>query len=93
MHGYLSRDGMAPTDLLAGRRQEVTGYGVELVEDEVLEIDSGFSVRLAGGQVLSARRSDRNRPPRRAAGDPRSPRALGPEVRDRPLGVLGTQPN
>ena len=30
MHGFLSRDGMPPADLLAVGRAEVTGYGVEL---------------------------------------------------------------
>ena len=31
LHGFLSRDGMAPADLLAVGRAEVAGYGVELV--------------------------------------------------------------
>ena len=56
MHGFLSRDGMPPADLLAAGRAELTGYGVEFLTDEVLRIDNGFSVELAGGQVLSARR-------------------------------------
>jgi thioredoxin reductase len=33
MQGFLSRDGMSPADLLAAGRAEVTGYGVDLVED------------------------------------------------------------
>ena len=33
MQGFLSRDGMAPADLLAAGRAEVTRYGVELVDD------------------------------------------------------------
>src|SRR4051794_35414668 len=56
MHGYLSRDGMPPADLLAVGRAEVTGYGVELIEDVVLRIDPGFTVRLGSGRVLGARR-------------------------------------
>ena len=56
MHGFLSRDGMPPAVLLAAGRAELTGYGVEFLTDEVLRIDNGFSVELAGGQVLSARR-------------------------------------
>src|SRR2546421_5785410 len=56
MQGFLSRDGMAPSDLLAAGRGEVIAYGVELVDDEVLEIEPGFSVRLAHGEVLKARR-------------------------------------
>src|SRR3954454_11958683 len=47
MQGFLSRDGMRPADLLAAGRAEVTGYGVELVEDQVVGIDAGFVVRLA----------------------------------------------
>src|SRR5205807_5399029 len=56
MQGFLSRDGMPPADLLAAGRVEATGYGVELVDDQVLTIDVGFIVRLAGGRVLKARR-------------------------------------
>ena len=51
MHGFLSRDGMPPADLLAAGRAEVTGYGVELIEDQVVEIEAGFVVRLASGHV------------------------------------------
>ena len=56
MQGYLSRDGMAPTELLSVGRAEVSGYGVDLVNDEVVGLDPGFFVRLAGGRVLRARR-------------------------------------
>jgi choline dehydrogenase-like flavoprotein len=56
MQGYLSRDGMSPADLLAAGRIEVTGYGVELVEDQVVAIETGFVVRLGSGRVLKARR-------------------------------------
>src|SRR3954466_5352341 len=52
MQGFLSRDGMSPADLLAAGRNEVRGYGVELLEDQVVAIDAGFSVRLAGGREL-----------------------------------------
>ena len=56
MQGFLSRDGMSPADLLAAGRAEVTGYGVELVDDQVVAIEAGFVVRLAGGRELRARR-------------------------------------
>ena len=36
MHGFLSRDGMPPADLLAEGRDEVTGYGVELTDGRVV---------------------------------------------------------
>jgi thioredoxin reductase len=104
MQGFLSRDGMPPRDLLAAGRAEVTGYGVTLVDDRVLGIEPGFSVRLAGGRVLGARRilvatgvSDelpeipgvRERWGRDLL---HCPYCHGWEVRDQPLAVLGTQP-
>ena len=79
MQGFLSRDGMSPADLLAAGRAEVTGYGVEPGRGS------------GGGGRGRVRRSPRRRPgaggataprcdrcQRRAAGDPRCPRALGP---------------
>ncbi len=53
MQGYLSRDGMSPADLLVTGRAEVTRYGVELVEDQVVGIEAGFVVRLAAGPFAS----------------------------------------
>jgi thioredoxin reductase len=102
LQGFLSRDGMAPADLLAVGRAEITGYGVDLVEDQVLSIHSGFEVRLAGGRVLTARRilvaaGIRDKLPDIAGVQERWGRDLlhcpychGWEVRDQPLGVLGT---
>ena len=42
MQGFLSRDGMPPAELLAAGRAEVTGYGVEMVEDQVLGDRAGL---------------------------------------------------
>jgi thioredoxin reductase len=104
MQGFLSRDGMPPGDLLAAGRAEVTGYGVELVKDQVVGIEAGFFVRLAGGQVLRARRiliatGVRDELPDIPGVRQRWGRDLlhcpychGWEVRDQPIGVLGTQP-
>lgn len=104
MQGFLSRDGLPPADLLAAGRAEVTGYGVELVEDEVVGIEAGFVVRLAGGRVLRARRilvatGVRDDLPEIPGVGERWGRDLlhcpychGWEVRDQPLGVLGTEP-
>src|ERR1700704_5776288 len=104
MQGFLSRDGMPPADLLAAGRVEAIGYGVELVEDRVLTIDVGFIVRLAGGRVLKARRilvatGLRDELPEIPGVRERWGRDLlhcpychGWEVRDQPIGVLGTQP-
>jgi thioredoxin reductase len=59
MHGFLSRDGMPPGDLLAAGRQEVKAYGGDVVEGRVEEAfrDQGaFTVRLDGGATMTARR-------------------------------------
>jgi thioredoxin reductase len=104
MQGFLSRDGMPPAELLAAGRAEVTGYGVEIVNDQVQTIEPGFVVRLAGGRVLSARRmlvatGVGDELPDIAGVRERWGRDLlhcpychGWEVRDQPLGVLGTHP-
>jgi thioredoxin reductase len=105
MQGFLSRDGMPPAELLAEGRAEVTGYGVELVADEVEAIEDGFTVHLARHEALTARRilvttgvSDelpeipgvRERWGRDLL---HCPYCHGWEVRDQPLGVLGTTAN
>ena len=104
MQGFLSRDGMPPADLLDAGRVEVASYGVELVEDQVVGIEAGYFVRLAGGQVLKARRilvatGVRDELPQIPGVRQRWGRDLlhcpychGWEVRDQPIGVLGTQP-
>src|SRR5437588_6943639 len=56
MQGFLSRDGMPPRELIAAGRDEMQRYGVEVIDDQVLEVEPGFSVRLGGGGVLRARR-------------------------------------
>jgi thioredoxin reductase len=104
MQGFLSRDGTAPADLSAVGRAEVAGYGVELVDDQVVGLELGFLVRLAGGRVLKARRilvatgvcdelpeipGVRERWGRDLL---HCPYCHGWEVRDQPLGVLGTVP-
>ncbi len=104
MHGYLSRDGMPPAELLAVGRAELTSYGVELIADQVVAADRGFVVRLGGGRVLTARRlliatGVRDELPDIPGVRERWGRDLlhcpychGWEVRDQPLGVLGTHP-
>jgi thioredoxin reductase len=44
MHGFLSRDGMSPRDLLASSRSEVAGYGGSLIDDTVVDVAPGFHV-------------------------------------------------
>jgi thioredoxin reductase len=102
MHGFLSRDGMPPAELLAAGRAELRSYDIELVEDDVVEIDDAFTLRLAGGRVLQARRillatgavdelpdipGVRERWGRDFL---HCPYCHGWEVRDQPVGVLGT---
>ena len=104
MHGYLSRDGMPPADLLATGRAEIAGYGVDIIDDVVVGIDPGFTIRLGHGQHLTARRilvatgvgDDVPDLPgvRERWGEDllHCPYCHGWEVRDQPLGVLGSNP-
>jgi thioredoxin reductase len=104
MQGFLSRDGMPPADLLATARAEVRSYAVELVDDRVVEVTDGFTLRLDGGSTVSARRlllatgavdelpdipGARERWGRDFL---HCPYCHGWEVRDQPIGVLGTGP-
>ncbi|MYT27581.1 MULTISPECIES: NAD(P)/FAD-dependent oxidoreductase [unclassified Streptomyces] len=104
MQGFLSRDGMSPAALLAVGRAELAAYGVPLIEARVEQIDPGYFVRLAGGPVLRARRvvvatGLRDELPgipgvreRWGRDVLHCPYCHGYEVRDQPIGVLGTHP-
>src|SRR4051794_16307558 len=104
MQGFLSRDGMPPADLLRAARAEVRRYGVELVEDRVVDAAAGFALRLAGGRMLEARHvllatGAADVLPDVPGARERWGRDLlhcpywhGWEVRDQPLGVLATGP-
>jgi thioredoxin reductase len=105
LHGYLSRDGIPPAELLAAGRHEVTSYGGDLVEGTVTDLvpdgRSGFWALLGGAQRISARRvlvttGLRDELPdipglldRWARDVLHCPYCHGYEVRDRQLGVLG----
>jgi thioredoxin reductase len=109
LHGYLSRDGIPPAELLAAGRHEVRSYGGEIVDGTVTDLvpdsRSGFWVLLAGGQRISARRllvttGLRDELPdipglrdRWARDVLHCPYCHGHEVRDRQLGVLGGTPD
>ena len=105
MQGFLSRDGMPPSDLLAVGRVEVSRYGVELLEDRVDAIEPGFVARTASAGVLDARRiliatGVRDELPDIPGVRERWGRDLlhcpychGWEVSDQPLAVLGTRPD
>lgn len=59
VHGLLAREGVAPAELLARGREEVRGYGGQVVDGEVASVErdgGGFVVRLADGRTARARR-------------------------------------
>ncbi|WP_433135433.1 NAD(P)/FAD-dependent oxidoreductase [Actinomadura nitritigenes] len=59
VHGLLARDGMPPAELLERGRAEVRRYGGHVAAGTVTEAvrgDGGFTVGLAGGRTVRARR-------------------------------------
>jgi len=57
LHGFLSRDGISPLDLLRLGREELQQYGVEsrqIAVDEVTPRGDRFDVRLANGDDIEA---------------------------------------
>ncbi|MEO3936601.1 NAD(P)/FAD-dependent oxidoreductase [Dermatophilaceae bacterium Soc4.6] len=109
MHGFLSRDGMPPAELLAAGREEVSGYGATITAGTVTELvhcaASGFQALLADGQRVKARKvlvttGLRDELPdlpgleQRWARDVlHCPYCHGWEVRDQQLGVLWNGPD
>jgi thioredoxin reductase len=105
MQGFLSRDGLAPSELLALGRDEVEGYGVALIagsaSDIVRDGGSSFRVVLAEDRTVRARRilvatGLRDEIPdipglreRWARDVVHCPYCHGFEVRDQKLAVLG----
>src|SRR3954453_220118 len=108
MHGYLSRDGLPPGDLLLRGREEVTSYGGNIFEGRVTDLvpngRTGFWALLEGGHRIAARRvivttGLRDEIPdipglreRWARDVLHCPYCHGFEVRDRQLGVIGGTP-
>ncbi|MGW2233196.1 NAD(P)/FAD-dependent oxidoreductase [Streptomyces sp. NPDC001759] len=104
MHGYLTRDGMPPAEFLATGREEIARYGVELVRDRAVDVAPGFTVSLASGRTVRARRlvvatGLKDEPPAVPGVAERfgrdvlhCPYCHGWEVRDRAFGVLATTP-
>ena len=108
VHNYLSRDGTPPAALLAAGRAEVAGYGGEVVSGTVASVEPldgpRFRVTLADGRTVRARRlllatglvdelPDVPGVAERWGRDVlHCPYCHGWEVRDRPIGVLGTGP-
>jgi thioredoxin reductase len=104
MQGFLSRDGMPPADLLAAAREEILGYGVEIIDDRVVVITEGFTLSLAESQAVTARRillatGAVDELPHIPGARERwgrdflhCPYCHGWEVRDQAIGVIGTGP-
>ena len=59
-HGYLTRDGISPSEFLRIGRDEVRGYGGLIVDGRAINAtkadDATFSVNVEGGQVVRSRR-------------------------------------
>lgn len=59
-HGYLTRDGTPPAELLGMGREEVRSYGGEVLDGRVAEVhrlgEGRFRVELVGGHRVVARR-------------------------------------
>jgi thioredoxin reductase len=107
VHGFLSRDGIPPRELVAVGRGEIRSYGAHVVDGEVIAAersDSGFSARLADGRGIKARRMLVTTGLVDELADVPGLRELwgsdvvhcpfchGWEVRDTAIGVLGTGP-
>jgi thioredoxin reductase len=108
MHGFLSRDGLQPAELIAIGRREVSQYGGQVVDGTATDLlrdgRNGFWVLLDGGQRISARRvlvttGLRDELPdipglreRWARDVLHCPYCHGHEVADARLGVLGGTP-
>jgi thioredoxin reductase len=109
MHGFLSRDGLPPSTLSTLGREEVTGYGGEVVRAAVTEVarcnNAWFRLLLSDGRRVGARRvlvatGLRDELPdipglreRWARDVLHCPYCHGYEVRDGQLGVLGGSPD
>jgi thioredoxin reductase len=108
IHNYLGREGTPPGELLAAGREEVTGYGGEIVTGTVTSAekigDGEFRVTLADGRTVGARRllvttglidvlPDVPGVAERWGRDVlHCPYCHGWEVRDQPVGVLAGSP-
>jgi thioredoxin reductase len=105
VHGFLTRDGTPPTELLSIGRQEVERYGGRVVHGHVQaarRVDNGFEVTLDDGKRVAARQlvvttglvdelPDVAGLRERWGRDVlHCPYCHGWEFRDQPIGILGT---
>lgn len=107
VHGYLSRDGMNPVELLAAGRNEVLSYGGTVLDGEAVSArrtPSGFEVvlgdsrRFTGRRLLVTTGLTDELPPidglreQWGKGVVHCPYCHGWEIRGQRIGVLGTGP-
>ncbi|MFP3459923.1 NAD(P)/FAD-dependent oxidoreductase [Arthrobacter globiformis] len=107
VHGYLSRDGMSPRELLSVGRQEVLSYGGTVIDGEAASAQrtpDGFEVTLGDGRRFCGRRllittglTDglppiSGLPEQWGKGVVHCPYCHGWEIRGQRIGVLGTGP-
>ncbi|GAB1817749.1 NAD(P)/FAD-dependent oxidoreductase [Herbidospora sp. RD11066] len=104
VHGLFAHDGTPPAELLARGRAEVESYGGHIATGSVVGVAPGFTVSLADGRQVGARRllvttgltdvlpeiaGVRERWGRDVV---HCPYCHGWEVRDRAIGILATSP-
>jgi thioredoxin reductase len=107
IHGYLSRDGMKPSDLLATGRTEVLSYGGTVIDAEAVsarrtadgfEVVTGDARRFTGRRLLVTTGLTDELPPIQGLreqwgkGVVHCPYCHGWEIRGQRIGVLGTGP-
>lgn len=107
VHGYLSRDGMNPLELLAAGRSEVLSYGGTVLDGEAVsarrtppgfEVVLGDSRRFTGRRLLVTTGLTDELPPidglrdQWGQGVVHCPYCHGWEIRGQRIGVLGTGP-
>ena len=102
MQGFLHVTGRRRPSCSRAARDEVRRYGVEIVEDRVIDAVADFALRLASGRTLEARKvllatgATDELPDIPGARERwgqdflHCPYCHGWEVRDQPIGVLGT---
>lgn len=104
LHGFLSRDGLPPHELLAIGRKEVEGYGGQFAEGEVTlveQVEGGIAVTFCDRRVTAPRAlvttgltdelpAIEGLAERWGRDALHCPFCHGWEVRDQPLGVIGS---
>lgn len=59
MHGFLSRDGLPPSELLRIGREQLQPYGIAIMNNEIVDAikrETDFELTTAHGEILTARK-------------------------------------